>query len=223
MNRMTRARRALTLTVVLLLCFVIAAEAESWICPNCGAQSSGDFNFCPTCGEPKPQAARGWICGKCGYECEDSFNFCPNCAAPRPTGSAGVKRVRLCDLDPYTYTKYGLACWSDVSDVRGNDYEWTFTACTDVASNTYDIGGKYTTLSGIVGVCYNSRSKSYKGAVRIYGDGLMLFEAKGITSDIKSYPIEVDISGVTDLKVEICGGPSFTQYMNVMLAEVWLR
>lgn len=221
MKRTIRARRAFLLVLVLLLFVTIAAEAESWICPKCGTQSDG--NFCPNCAEPKPQPTGDWICEKCGNACESSFNFCPNCASPRPAGTAGVKQVRLCDLHPYTYTNGGLFWLSNRSDILGNRYEWSFLIYSSKTSSTWDIGGKYSTLSATVGIDYGSRGKKYTGYIRIYGDDRMLFEAKDIASDTKSYPIEVDIRGVTDLKIEMSGGPSDTQSVGIMLAEVWLR
>lgn len=62
----------------------VAALKNSWTCPKCGAENSG--NFCNNCGEKKPAPAGSWTCPKCGTE--NSGNFCSNCGEKKP--SAGV-------------------------------------------------------------------------------------------------------------------------------------
>ena len=59
-----------------------AANGDSWICPACGAESSG--RFCADCGsaKPEPKPADGpWVCA-CGTE--NVGKFCPNCGSKRP-------------------------------------------------------------------------------------------------------------------------------------------
>lgn len=52
---------------------------DSWTCPDCEAENTG--NFCGNCGAPKPVASGAWTC-ECGQENEG--NFCSNCGKARP-------------------------------------------------------------------------------------------------------------------------------------------
>ena len=56
-----------------------APAADTWKCPKCGAESTG--NFCSNCGEPKPVSAK-WICPSCGTSNEGKF--CSNCGKQKP-------------------------------------------------------------------------------------------------------------------------------------------
>ena len=63
-----------------------APAADGWKCA-CGATVSG--NFCPNCGEKKPQpqpAAGAWKC-KCGAMA--AGKFCPECGSQRPADEDG--------------------------------------------------------------------------------------------------------------------------------------
>ena len=51
---------------------------EAWVCPSCGAQSSG--KFCSNCGAVKPTTCSG--CANCGWRPADGQSlpkFCPEC------------------------------------------------------------------------------------------------------------------------------------------------
>lgn len=58
----------------------------SWDCQNCG-QKQVTSNFCPNCGNKKPEPQTGWNC-TCGQQ-NISSNFCPNCGAKKPEDAAG--------------------------------------------------------------------------------------------------------------------------------------
>ncbi len=52
---------------------------DSWKC-SCGSVNTG--NFCPNCGNKKPEAAAPKFCPNCGQSFPDPANppkFCPNC------------------------------------------------------------------------------------------------------------------------------------------------
>ena len=54
---------------------------EAWVCPSCGAQSSG--KFCSNCGAVKPITCSG--CANCGWRPADGQSlpkFCPECGRP---------------------------------------------------------------------------------------------------------------------------------------------
>ena len=55
----------------------ITTSSNSWICPKCGNEASG--NFCTNCGEKKPEVAKARFCTNCGAKLEDGTKFCPEC------------------------------------------------------------------------------------------------------------------------------------------------
>lgn len=58
-----------------------AMGSETWVCPSCGAQSSG--KFCANCGTPKPVVSSG--CTNCGWRPsagQGMPKFCPECGRP---------------------------------------------------------------------------------------------------------------------------------------------
>ena len=44
-------------------------------CRNCGAELSGEWAFCPICGEKKAPE----LCPGCGKKLEEDWSFCPFC------------------------------------------------------------------------------------------------------------------------------------------------
>ena len=56
--------------------------------------------------------------------------------------------------------------------------------------------------------------------IRIYGDGKLLFSDEQIERDTKPYNIQINILGVTDLKIDISGGSGVEAYYGyTMLAD----
>ena len=64
-----------------------AAVTGGWDCPACGHKNI-TTNFCPDCGDKKPEPKTGWDCVQCGTKNIQS-RFCPNCGAKKPEGSSG--------------------------------------------------------------------------------------------------------------------------------------
>ena len=62
-----------------------AAPANSWKCPQCGAEATG--KFCPECGTKKPENT-GWTCS-CGAV--NKGKFCSECGKPKPAGTPKYK------------------------------------------------------------------------------------------------------------------------------------
>ena len=62
-----------------------APNPNSWQC-SCGATATG--NFCPNCGnkKPQPQSVDSWICPKCGSSA--TGKFCPECGTAKPASDA---------------------------------------------------------------------------------------------------------------------------------------
>lgn len=68
------------------------APTDSWKCPACGKEASG--NFCPECGAKKPEA--GWRCS-CGAV--NKGKFCSECGAKKPDGEP-IYRCDKCGWTP---------------------------------------------------------------------------------------------------------------------------
>ena len=69
-----------------------APKADTWRCPGCGTEASG--NFCPECGAKKP--ALGWTCA-CGSV--NKCKFCPQCGAKKPA-SEPLYKCDKCGWEP---------------------------------------------------------------------------------------------------------------------------
>lgn len=105
--------------VVMLLC-ISAAWAESWVCPNCGTESTG--NFCSNCGAKKDDGT--WICPNCGLQNEG--NFCGNCGTPKENAEQQIvtrvesNLIRL-DLD-IGFEKNSISSTYDVKMYLDDQY-----------------------------------------------------------------------------------------------------
>ena len=90
---------AILLCVLMLMGMTTAfADAESWICPECGKESDG--NFCPYCGAKKPETEI--TCTSCGevYKLDLGYVFCPNCGAVlEKHEEEPVKETVSCSVD----------------------------------------------------------------------------------------------------------------------------
>ena len=82
-----------------------APAANTWVCPSCGAQASG--NFCPDCGTKRPAPVNSWICPSCGTS--NKGKFCVECGAKKP---AGIPQYRCdkCGWEPADPTKPPKFC-----------------------------------------------------------------------------------------------------------------
>ena len=58
---------------------LLKGEEKEVICLKCGQLLGMTMNFCPNCGEPKPQVA---YCAFCGSELVEKANFCTQCGKP---------------------------------------------------------------------------------------------------------------------------------------------
>lgn len=121
------------------------------------------------------------------------------------------KPISLFSLTPYTYSETKPAHYKNMKDTLGNNYAdaWQgFGKESDGGSSvTYDIGKRYNTLTGTIIVREDDKGEPDAASIRIYGDGVLLYEKTNITSDTKPIPIQLDVTNVTDLKIELnCGG-----------------
>ena len=96
---MKNIRKAISLFVAVALLLgssCVFAEAEEWICPNCGAGNT--TNFCIKCGAKKPEVI---ICPECGakHSVDSGAVFCGTCGA----------RLQQASPDSFKYEGDGFA------------------------------------------------------------------------------------------------------------------
>ncbi len=140
--------------------------------------------------------------------------------------------VDLTSLEPYyegavTIERNGL------TDTLGNRYSSGlrgYMAPGDPAKynidcfSIWDIGGEYRTLTATGIIRRKDKGSRFEGSYRIYGDGRLLYSRDGIGSMTKPYEIVIDITGVTDLKIEMYGnGNAGTSGINSVLANIMLH
>ena len=162
------------------------------------------------------------LCAACLLGCAESAE-----AAVFSGGS-----VDLLTLEPY-YEGTVTMELNGIEDTLGNRYASAlrgFMSPGDAANynldcfDIWDIGGAYRTLTATVMVRRRDRGSRHEGSFRIYGDGHLLYAEDGIGSMTKPYEICVDITGVTDLKIEMYGnGNSGTHGINSVLAGITLH
>lgn len=114
--------------------------------------------------------------------------------------------VSVLDLQPYAIGRCDLDDDTEAKDNMGNIYEAALVGYYESeAYNVYDIGGKYNILTGTVCITKGSIGTRSTGYIKIYGDDILLWEDNNITANTKPYDISVNVSGVTDLKIEMSG------------------
>ena len=95
------------------------------------------------------------------------------------------------------------------TDNMGNKYENCYLAFDRTDSATYDIGGEYQSLKATVAVTKaDINSALYTNnyaSIKILGDGKILYENSLIDPATKPFEIDVDITGVIDLEIEMTG------------------
>ena len=96
-----------------------------------------------------------------------------------------------------------------VTDNMGNDYYKAIRVYATERKASYDIEGKYHTLSGIVAVTKGDQDtdtdRNKRGHIRVYGDDRLLWEDADLNTMTRPYEMSVDISGVQDLRIEMQG------------------
>ena len=135
----------------------------------------------------------------------------------------GFAPVSIFDMEPFTEEHYGIEIESSVEDNMGNVYECAFydeNPYSSAISSTYDIGKQYNLLAGTIAVGEHN-FYDHAGSVKIYGDGRLLTEIKMEKASKPSH-FSVDITGVTDLKIEYPGNGSYSNN-EIIVADVTLQ
>lgn len=147
---------------------------------------------------------------------------------------ATYEPVNLTSLTPFATSGVVYSFTDGATDTMGNHYNSGFygsfsksglaSYANEECSLTWDIGGKYNKLTAIGIVFDSSKGSSSVASYRIWGDGILLYEKDNITSDTKPYEVEVDITGVTDLKLEMYGqGNLYSGGMRSVLVDVMVQ
>ncbi len=124
-----------------------------------------------------------------------------------------IKQISLGDLKAYLEGRYGAGNVEGESaeDTMGNSYSYALRGSGEeygFYGNKYDrfktwsIDGQYKFFFATVAVDQYWRSKN-SGIIRIWGDDRLLWSDEKIEASTKPYNIEVDITGVVDLKIEM--------------------
>lgn len=136
--------------------------------------------------------------------------------------------IDLTTLTPYIQQSR-MGTKSGMTDTMGNTYASGIYSTADLPGKSdgvatsnketcwvWDIGGQYNRLTA-TGFIYESDKDlgGLGGTVRIFGDNQLLFEKYDITCDTKPYTIDVDITGITDLKIELYGQTSSLGWSNI--------
>ena len=129
-------------------------------------------------------------------------------------------------LNPYMGELYspGIA-----SDNMGNSYANCFVAYGKKYSATYDIGGSYKNFKATVAVTKadvnTALHPSEYASLRILGDGELLYENNLLGVDTKPFDLDLDITGVIDLTIELEGKETNLNYYDglyLILADAQL-
>lgn len=138
--------------------------------------------------------------------------------------------VDLTSLTPY-FEGVIDAFTDGIKDTMGNTYRTGMRGYMSTSDSSrfdcfhiWDIGCQYNTLTATGIIREGDKGSRCEGCYRIYGDGILLYERNNIGSTTKPYSIEVDITGVTDLKIEMYGeGNMGTGGMDSVLVDVMLH
>ncbi len=76
----------------------------------------------------------------------------------------------------------------------------------------YKLNGKFSRLTGTFFVKYNDRTFTGPGMLKIYGDGKLLYISPEITGGVEPVPVDVDITGVLTLRIELSDGINYSSH-----------
>lgn len=130
--------------------------------------------------------------------------------------------VDLTSLESYAQSGRETDLFTNgIYDTLGNRYETGFYTL----DNTYEIfylNKEYNTFSAIGFVAKGDKGYNGSVSIKIYGDNELLFSKK-VTSDMKPFDINLDITGIQDLKIELCGSFNGWDGMYATIGNVMLQ
>ena len=106
----------------------------------------------------------------------------------------------LSDIEPYTKSYWFKRCDRDIDVFKTTHYhciriEKNFTS----ADGTYDLSAKYNTFKATIYGLGDGNS----GSLKIYADGVCVYSNTSISVNTRPIEIQLDITGVMDLKFEM--------------------
>lgn len=128
--------------------------------------------------------------------------------------------VSVFDLNTFTVEHGGIVVYDNAIDNMQNTYEKAFYHSSNMCSDTYDIGKEYNILRGTVAIANISQGSERMATIAVYGDGKVLWKKTDISGSLKPFDIDVDITGVTDLKIEM---ETESMFFYVIFADVTLQ
>jgi len=136
--------------------------------------------------------------------------------------------ISLFDLTPHTTGTFKLSIEEHKKDNVGNIYEKSFRAYMGISdggqSYTYDVGKLYNVLTGVASIPEGRESSTYTGYLKIYGDDILLWSKTDFDASTKPTDISVDITGVTDLKIEMAAdGNMGSNGLNILFSDIILQ
>jgi len=129
--------------------------------------------------------------------------------------------VSIFDLKSYTKSDYAPSEKSNKKDTMGNTYEMSLMTHDLPGHQTYDIGKKYNILKGKASILDTYGNMDNFGFIKIYGDGILLYSKTNFTGSTKPLDISVDITGVTDLKIEMGKAQEYAPY--ILFSDITLQ
>ena len=192
--------------------------------------------FSIDCHYTEANASNSHYCSNCRRPVSSDYIFCPYCLnslhSTKTDECENENHSVSATVDLTSITPYYLGC-TDVftdgaTDIMGNYYNTGICGIMSKSDNVncfnlWDIGGKYNRLTATGIILEEDKGSSYKASCRIYGDGIFLYERADIDSMTKPYHIDIDITGVKDLKIELFGKIDMLDTISAVLVDVMLH
>jgi hypothetical protein len=123
----------------------------------------------------------------------------------RAEGVAGQKNLQQFFIDQWEGSAY-----HDNSPLKiaGEEYAHGFgmdlgrAYTNETGTIYYNLDGKYSKLTGYVGIDDNSKNSTALGYVTIYGDDTQIYKSEGLVGGNHALPVDLSVEGVAKLKIE---------------------
>ncbi len=116
--------------------------------------------------------------------------------------------IDLSDLTPFASEGGGLYSSEHDEDSLGTVHEKIYWSVSDQSSSFY-LNGEYCVLTAVISVSPKTANLSgtrvKTGSVYIYGDDILLYSEPQLTKNTMPHEIEIDVTGVTVLRIEMIG------------------
>ena len=123
-------------------------------------------------------------------------------------GDHAALKTKLTDLSYYDRKPISGQHYRKVNSAKdnlGNSYTDPLRLIESVKENyweTYLLTEDYSTFSGTLFIDYDDRDSPSTVNVRIYGDGVLLYDSPVLTKGVRPVDFSVNIQGVDELKIE---------------------